>query len=81
MTIKEYIVEELQKEYSISEDLNIDELDFISKGYISSLGLIQFIVMLEDEFGIEFSDEELGSDDFRKVGTLVAMIERKMNAL
>ena len=76
--IREFIVDELQKEYSIGADVDIDELDYIASGYINSLGIVQFVVTLEDEFGIEFTDEEMESDEFRKVGTLVKLIESKI---
>ena len=45
---------------------------------MDSLGLLQFIVELEAEFDIVFTEEELASPDFRKVGALIRLIEEKM---
>ena len=65
----------------ISDDVDIMTLNYIEAGYIDSMGLLQFIATLEDEFGITFSDEEMSSRDIKVVGSLVAMIEKKVASL
>lgn len=77
--VKEYIVELLQKNYDIDKEVDIDNLNYIEEGYVTSLGLIQFIINLEEKFNIQFTDEEMFSDEIRVVGTLTKLIERKMN--
>ncbi len=76
--IEEFIVEYIQREYTIPNDVNLSELNFVESGYIDSIGLIQFIATLEDEFNISFTDEELESEDVKVVGKLVELIKRKM---
>jgi acyl carrier protein len=76
--IKEYILEQLQKNYTIDQNEDIDHLNYIEAGYVSSLGLIQFVVDLEEKYGIRFTDEEISSEDFQIVGNLAALIERKI---
>ena len=76
--VKEYILELLQKNYDIDASIEIDELNYIEEGFVTSLGLLQFIVELEEKFSIEFSEEEISSDEFRVVGTLTKMIEAKL---
>ena len=78
--IKDFVVNYIQREYTISDDIDIMTLNYVESGYIDSLGLIQFIATIEDEFMIEFSDEELASSSIRVVGELVSMIENKVNA-
>lgn len=78
--IKEFIVDYIQREYTISEDIDIMALNYVESGYIDSLGLIQFIATIEDEFSVEFTNEELASDEVRVVGELVKMIYSKQNA-
>ena len=53
-------------------------LNYIEAGYIDSMGLIQFIATLEDEFGISFTDEDMQNPDIRIVGKLIQMITDKM---
>ena len=71
--IKEFVTEYIQREYTVAEDVDIMTLNYIEAGYIDSMGLLQFIATLEDEFNITFSDEEI-----KVVGTLIAMIEKKV---
>lgn len=78
MKPREYILNGLQREYSFKEGTNIDSIDYIAEGYIDSIGLLQFIVELEGEYGIQFTDEELSGADFRIVGKLIALVETKI---
>ncbi|WP_179218788.1 phosphopantetheine-binding protein [Saccharibacillus sp. O23] len=79
MKVSDYILKALQKEYSINSSTNLDEFNYVENGYVDSLGMIQFIVELEDEFNISFSDEEISSSEFQIVGSLIKMVERKIN--
>ena len=54
--IKEFVIEYIQREYTVADDVDIMTLNYIEAGYIDSMGLLQFIATLEDEFGITFSD-------------------------
>ena len=78
--IKEFIVDYIQREYTLPADMDVMELNYIESGYIDSLGFVQFVALLEEEFDIVFSDEELDSPDMKVVGKLVALIDRKRNA-
>ena len=75
--VKEFIVEYIEREYSIPDGTDLDTFTFMEEGYIDSMGLIQFIAVLEDEFGIEFSDEELSGEEIKIVGKLAKLIEDK----
>ncbi len=76
--VKDFIVEYIQREYTIPEDVDIMNLNYVEEGYIDSLGLIQFIAVIEDEFGITFSDEDLASEDIKVVGKMVDLVTAKM---
>ena len=76
--VKEFIVEYIQREYTIPEDVDIMNLNYVEEGYIDSLGLIQFIAVIEDEFGITFSDEDLAGEDIKVVGKMVDLVTAKM---
>lgn len=78
MKVEEYILSELQKKYTFGDDINIENLNYVESGYVDSLGMIQFVVGLEDEFDIEFAEEELTDPSFRIVGELIKLIERKV---
>ena len=52
---------------------------YLDARHLDSFGLIQFIVEIEDEFDIELTPEDTQSDEFRYVGGLVELINRKVN--
>lgn len=76
--VKEFIVDYIQREYTISEDIDIMELNYVESWYIDSMGMIQFIAVIEDEFGISFSDDELAEPDIKVVGKLINMVVKKL---
>lgn len=78
--VKEFVVDYIQREYTIDDNVDIMELNYIESGYIDSLGMIQFIATLEDEFDIVFTDEDMENPDIKVVGKLISMIEEKIGA-
>lgn len=78
MDVLAFVLGQLQKKYTIDQKIDINTLNYVESGYVDSLGIIQFIVEIENEFGIEFSDAELAAPSFKVVGELVKLIERKM---
>ena len=76
-SISNFILNYLQKEYTFQEE-DIDTINYVESGYIDSLAVIKFVVELEDEFGIEFSDDELSLPDFKLVGGLIKLVESKV---
>ncbi len=78
--VKVFVTEYIQREYTVPADVDIMTLNYIEGGYVDSLGLIQFIATLEDEFGIAFTDDDLSNPDIRIVGKLIDMINAKMNS-
>jgi len=59
--------EEVTKEASFVEDLGADSLD-----------IVELVMALEEEFGIEIPDEE--AEKIRTVGEAIAFIEAKSQA-
>ena len=78
MNVKEVIMNLIQKKYTIDETVDLEKFNYIESGFVDSLGIIQFIAELEDEFSIEFSDEELASTEFKTVGGVIKIVEEKI---
>ena len=78
--VKEFVTEYIQREYTVPENKDIMTLNFIEEGYIDSMGYIQFISTIEDEFGIEFDVEDIENPDLRIVGKLIEFINKKLNS-
>ena len=73
-----FIIDYIQREYTIPDGVDMMNLNYVEEGYIDSLGLIQFIAVIEDEFGITFTDDELISEDIKVVGKMANLIASKM---
>lgn len=71
--IREKIINMVKAELLISDlDVNAD----LSKDYeIDSIGLIEFIMALEDEFDIEIPDEEL--QEIKSTEDVIKLVEAK----
>lgn len=76
--IEAFVIEYIQREYTFPEGTDIMSLNYVESGYVDSLGLIQFIATIEDEFGIEFTDEDMENPDLRVIGKLIEMIQKKI---
>ena len=74
--VEQFVVDYIQREYTFPEGTNVKELNYVETGYVDSLGLIQFIATLEDEF----SDEDMENPDIKVIGKLIDLIEQKMKA-
>lgn len=76
--IREKILEFVEREYKLPDDVDYDSFDFVENGYVDSMGLVQFVAILEDDFDIEFSAEELLSEEFKTIGGLEKIISEKL---
>lgn len=77
--VEQFVTDYIQREYTVPKDIDIMSLNFVETGYMDSLGLVQFYAELEDEFGIEFSEEDMENSDIRIVGKLIALVKEKID--
>lgn len=78
--VKEFVTDYIQREYTVPAEVDIMTLNYVEEGYVDSLGFVQFIAILEDEFGIQFSEEEMSDPDIKIVGKLISVVEAKQNS-
>lgn len=76
--IRTKILEFVEREYKLPDGIDLDTYDFVENGYVDSMGLVQFVAILEDDFDIEFTKDELLSDEFKTVGGLEKIIREKI---
>lgn len=64
----------------VSETLVVDpvdeQVDLFEEGLLDSLGLINLMMALEDEFGINIPAEELRIEDYQSIHSMSEMINR-----
>ncbi len=55
-----------------------DEDSFLNTGIVDSLGLLQLVGFVEEEFGITVADTELVPDNLDSVTRVATFVERKL---
>jgi|GEM_PF-434797 len=61
-----------------SDAPGVDEPLYGTETGFDSFSLLEFILRLEDEFGIAIPDEDLDPDIFRSINTVVAYVLRRI---
>lgn len=75
--IRQFIVKYISKKGKLPAGINLDEFNYIDTGYIDSMGVLKFVVALEQEFDIHISDDDIMLPEFKTIGGLVSMIKNK----
>ena len=70
-------IKEFLSRFMRNHDLKDDE-DIFALGFINSLAALQLVQFLEKEFGIQIEDEDLDHDNFRSLGSMDDLLERKL---
>ncbi len=60
------------------DDFSDEEL-FLRAGIIDSMGMLQLVAFLQEQFGIEILDEDLVPENLDSVARAAAFVERKLN--
>jgi len=61
----------IEKELAKGRKTKIDyEEDLLSEGIIDSLGILQLVAFIEDEFGVHIEDEDVVLENFQSVSAL-----------
>ncbi|MGO1251860.1 MAG: acyl carrier protein [Alcaligenes aquatilis] len=76
--ITRYLVEQLRQRNAALPEQGLGELDYIEHGYIDSMGVIKFVLDIEQTYSIEVSEDDLQSDAFRTINGLAALIADKL---
>lgn len=77
-SIRDFILKTIEKKSRLPVNENIDQFNYIDSGHIDSIGLIKFVLDLENEFGIDIAPEDMESEEFRTIGGLAALIEKHL---
>lgn len=78
--VREVVHAYVQKKDRLPATFDADTFDYFDQGYVDSIGVIQFMGLLEERFGIAFEDADLESPEFRTLGGLVRMVLTKQRA-
>jgi len=54
-----------------------DELPLLESGIIDSMGILDVVAFLEQNFAIQLTDEELTPDNFANINCIASFVEQK----
>jgi len=74
--IKTLIADELDANLTVAEIGESDSLFEDGLG-LDSVAIVEFITILEDRFGIQFSDTDMTSEMFRNISTIADFVMQK----
>jgi len=73
--IRQYIIDK----FPVAKGIDLQDHDMLlGKGVIDSLGVLDVVSFLEQEFGISVSDEELIPEHFETIQQLARFVANKM---
>jgi len=77
--IYEVIISLLEKRGPLqgNSDQEIRDYRYLDAGHVDSLNIMQFILEIEESFGISLLAEDTQSDEFRTIGGIITLVERK----
>lgn len=73
--VENRIIEIIKKELNV-DDFELDE-NLVETYEIDSIGLLDFFMTIEEEFDIEFEDEEL--ENLKSANDIIDLVEKKVN--
>jgi acyl carrier protein len=72
--LKQYLVEDLDIDIPPGDLTN----DFPLSGRVDSLGLLEMVTFIEEEFGVTVANTELVPKNFDSLGGMVRFVESKL---
>ncbi len=76
--VKNYIVENFL--FGDESPLQDDKMSLLDEGIIDSVGVMELVAFLEQDFGLKVADEDLIPENLDSVENLVGFIARKKAA-
>jgi len=76
--IKKFVIDYIEKKGKLPKNTDIENLNYIDSGYIDSIGIIKFIVEIEQRFNVQISDEDMMSEKFKTIKGLISIIKNKL---
>jgi acyl carrier protein len=81
MTTEERLRQFIMEIFYLSDpDELTDEVSLISSGIVDSTGMLDVILFIEGEFGIQVEDREVIPENLESISRITAFVERKRRA-
>ncbi len=77
--IREKVMQFIRDEFVEDESMKIaDDTSLIGSGLVDSFSMVSLKAYLEEEYGIQLSDDEATTRAFDNVNNIVALVSRKL---
>lgn len=76
--VRPFILKRIQRKARLPAGADLARLDYIDAGYVDSIGIIKFVLEIEEAFDVAIGEDELTSPEFRTVEGVIALIEGKL---
>jgi len=73
-----FIIKYFEKKKTILEGRDIKSIRYLEEGFVDSLGLMKFIVALEEQFEVEITEQDMEHESFYSVAGLVNCCANKV---
>ena len=81
-TVSEQIKGFIVSHFALTRTRNLGDDDpLLESGIIDSLGVLDLVTYLEQEFNIRVFDDELVPENFQSINCLAAFIQKKSNGI
>ena len=70
----------VRKEFLFDRDAPLADADPLFPDVIDSLGVMEVVSFVEEQYGIEIAEDELLADNFRSLEAIGALVDRKRDA-
>jgi acyl carrier protein len=75
--LRQYLIDDIGVEVAPDDLTN----DFPLSGRVDSLGLLELVTFIEEEFGVSVTNSELTPQNFDSFGGMVGLVETKLQAV
>lgn len=72
----------IRSQFSVSPtDPGFDRsVDLFAQGYVDSVGVIELLAFLQENFGVQIRDDDLLSDDFSNIAGIARLVVRSLES-
>ena len=76
-----FVQQQFEKKKPVTPSDEFASLRYLESGHVDSLGLMSFLSAVENRFNIEIDENDIMSSEFRTVGGLVSIIDKKLHEM
>lgn len=72
----------IRSQFSVSPtDPSFDKsVDLFAQGYVDSVGVVELLEFLHEDFGVEIPDHDLLTDDFSNIAGIARIVARNLGS-